>query len=353
MRLHPGVEHLDWSGRSGKKWPSWEYIHIPDSSQSILETCYYYKVLLAGFVCLRIAKMSSSNTSNYDYDSDPVLDEIKKQNDYVNTLRMLYIFGYLIICTLGLLLNLIAIIAGSCYCKSDTAKWVVALAVTHLICSAFLPLQILYSWYHFNWHYGTALCKLSSYVLYASMFSTAGMLTLHSVSDGIQCTPFRHSSGVLIMILCSWIFALILSIPSLFFRELQYTTLGEECDDGYVSGDKTTPIIIVCYRFLLGFLIPSFLISICCCCQSKRNERNMKQIMCLIKLAYFVCWTPLLFIGLLQAKSEIVLDFPYRNPIATVLAVAHCCVNPVVYLLVSNDFKMQWMKQAQSDKEDY
>ncbi|XP_058231064.1 chemerin-like receptor 1 [Hemibagrus wyckioides] len=301
--------------------------------------------------------MSSSNTSNYDYDSDPVVEEIKKQNDYVNTLRLLYFIGYLIICTLGLLLNLLTIIAGSCYYKSDTAKWVVALAVTHFLCSAFLPLQILYSWYHFNWHYGTALCKLSSYVLYTSMFSTAGILTLYSVSDGIQCrqfkcTPFRHSSGVLIMILCSWVFAVFLSIPSLYFRQLQYTTLGEECVDVYDSGDKTAQIVIVCYRFLLGFLIPAFLIGICCFCEHKRRECNLKQIMGLMKLAYFVCWTPLLFIGLLQTKSEFVPDFSYRGPIATVLAVAHCCVNPVVYLLVSKDFKMQWMKQAQSDQSN-
>lgn len=313
----------------------------------------HFQLNTSSFLFFRIAKMSFSNTSVYDYyESDPDLLEIKKQNNFVNTIRMIYIIGYLIICTLSLVLNLLTIIAGSWYCKSDTAKWIIALAVTHLICSAFLPLQILYSWYHFNWHYGAALCKLSSYVFYVSMFSSAAILTLHSVTDGTECRiskcmPFHHSSGVLVMILCSWIFAMFLGIPSLYFRGLQYTTLGEECVNNY---DHTTQTIISCYRFLLGILIPAFMIGICFCCKSIRIEKKLMKIFGLIKVAYFVCWTPLLFIGLLQNNPEFVSDFSYRDPVVTVLAAAHCCVNPVIYLLVSLDFKMQWMRQAQSDQ---
>ncbi|KAF5892457.1 chemokine-like receptor 1, partial [Clarias magur] len=123
-----------------------------------------------------IAKMSS-NMPDYDYNT-PYNDSqfLKNPIDitYLNKIRMLYITGYIIICTLGLVLNLLVIITGICYNhRSDTAKCILALAVTHLLCSAFLPFQILYSWFHFNWHYGTALCKLSSYVFYASLFSTA------------------------------------------------------------------------------------------------------------------------------------------------------------------------------------
>lgn len=276
---------------------------------------------------------------------------------------MLFIIGYIIICTLGLVLNLLVIIVASWFHrKSDTAKWVVALALTHLICSAFLPLQILYSWYHFNWHYGTALCKISSYVFYGSLFSTAGILTLWSITDktginqcsGKYCTTFQHVSVVLIMILSSWTFAVILSIPSLYSRELQNTELGKQCIDDYDLNDekmtqdgKKKQTVTVSFRFILGILIPAFLIGICRCTQRCNMERNLRRITCLIKMAYFVCWTPLLVMDFLQAVTIVSDKFPHKLPLATVLAAAHCCVNPVIYLLVSQDFKMQWMKQAQ------
>lgn len=303
-----------------------------------------------------------SNSSS-DYDYNLLFSEQQKMDTYLNVIRMQYIIGYIIICTLGLALNFFVIIAGSCYCcNSDTAKWVLALAVTHLIFSAFLPLQILYSWYHFNWHYGRLLCKLSSYVVYVSLFSTAGILTLWSVNDtktrtkckGKLCTSRQHSL-VLIMILCSWTFAMFVSIPSLFSRKLRYAELGEQCvDDFDYDVDKMTKdsmrklTTLVCFRFLFGILFPAFLISTYCCCQGSDKERILRRIKCSIKLAYFVCWTPVLTMAFLQAVTNIFKDsLWYALPIATALAAAHCCVNPIIYLLVSQDIKMQWMKQSQ------
>ncbi|KAF5892455.1 chemokine-like receptor 1, partial [Clarias magur] len=255
-----------------------------------------------------------SNYQDYDYNTShniPLLLKVNIDIMYLNTIRVLYITGYIIICTLGLVLNLLVIIAGICYNhRSDTAKCVLALAVTHLLCSAFLPFQILYSWFHFNWHYGTALCKLSSYVFYASLFSTAGILTVWKLTDkcqGRHCIIFRHSSVVFVLILSTWTFATVLSIPSLFSRELRYTDLGEQCIDDYdFEDEKTTQYgkrmitTVVCYRLLLGILIPVFLIGISRSCQRHHMDKNLRRIMCLINLAYIVCWTPLLITAFLQ-----------------------------------------------------
>ncbi|KAM9446295.1 chemerin-like receptor 1 [Clarias gariepinus] len=295
---------------------------------------------------------------DYDYNTSYNDSQFfKKPIDikYLNTIRMLYITGYIIICTLGLVLNLLVIIAGICNNHiSNTAKCILALAVTHLICSAFLPLQILYSWFHFNWHYGTALCKLSSYVFYASLFSTAGILTVWKLTykcQGWHCNKFKHSSVVLLMILSTWTFAAVLGLPSLFSRELRYTVLGEQCIDDYDFDDKKTTqygktmiTIVVCYRLLLGILIPVFLIGISRSCQRYR-------IMCLINVAYIVCWTPLLITAFLQVVLKEFDASSYGLPVTTVLAAAHCCVNPVIYILVNPDIKMLWMKQEQDFDE--
>ncbi|KAF5892454.1 chemokine-like receptor 1, partial [Clarias magur] len=281
-----------------------------------------------------------NNTAN----TDSLSTQLNKQMTYLNTIRVLYITGYIIICTLGLVLNLLVIITGICYNhRSDTAKCILALAVTHLICSAFLPFQILYSWFHFNWHYGTALCKLSSYVFYASLFSTAGILTVWSVSEkckAMHCLKLKSSLLVLTMILLTWTFAAVLSLPSLFSRELRYTIHGEECIDDYdfddekmTSDGKTKLTTVVSYRLLIGILIPVFLIGISRSCQRHGLEKNLRRIMCLINLAYFVCWTPLLITAFLQVVLKEFDPSSYGLPVTTVLAAAHCCVNPVIYIL--------------------
>ncbi|KAM9446670.1 chemerin-like receptor 1 [Clarias gariepinus] len=297
-----------------------------------------------------------------DYDDNSLSLQLNEKMTYLNTIRMLYITGYIIICTLGLVLNLLVLISGI-YNKhrSDTAKCILALAVTHLIFSAFLPLQILYSWFHFNWHYGTALCKLSSYVFYASLFSTAGILTVWSVAEKckvMHCINFKSSLLVLTMILLTWTFAAVLSLPSLFSRELRYTIYGEECIDDYDFDDekmtkdgKTKLTTVVCYRLLLGILIPVFLIGISRSCQQQGLKKNLRRIMCLINVAYVVCWTPLLITAFLQVVLKEFDPSKYGLPVTTVLAAAHCCVNPVIYILVSHDIKMQWMKHGQESDQ--
>ncbi|XP_026865107.2 chemokine-like receptor 1 [Electrophorus electricus] len=312
----------------------------------------------------RSIKMPSNTTDYYDYDSQ---DEVT----YLNNLRMLYMVGYLIICILGLPLNFLVIAAG-CYSyhnlkKTINGMWVLALAMTHLLCSAFLPLQLVYAWHQFNWHYGPALCKVSSYVIYVSMFTTAAALSLWSVNSSVtsskcceglrtRCVSHRMS---MLLIMSSWTLGVVLSSPSLLSRELRYTTLGLQCIDDYdTEKEQTTDegqrwlIVVVLFRFMLGILFPAFVMFINCCL-ARRQHRDMdgtsKRVICLIKVAYFVCWTPLLFLGLLQITMTTPNLFKYMLPAATVLAVAHCCANPVIYLLVGCSIKLQWLSQVSSN----
>ncbi|XP_072520448.1 chemerin-like receptor 1 [Salminus brasiliensis] len=307
------------------------------------------------------------NESVYEDYDDSVRAKVQSADVdavFLNRIRMQYIVAYLIICTLGVILNTYVIIAG-CHLyhnlqKSTSSVWVLALAVTHLVFSAFLVLQFLYAWNYFNWHYGAALCKLSSYVIYASMFSTAALLSLWSISSS-RCFEglwakcgIRGISMVLILVTSSWTFGAVLSSPSLLSRELRYTELGEQCIDDYdLDKEKTTDFgrknvtIVVLSRFLLGVLAPMFLM-IASACIIQRQSGNMdgtcKRIACAIKVAYFVCWTPLLFMGVLQVTRGNSDFFRYGLPGATVLAAAHSFINPVIYLLVGHKLNMHWMK---------
>ncbi|KAL6465928.1 hypothetical protein MHYP_G00260610 [Metynnis hypsauchen] len=318
------------------------------------------------FICLRISRMSSNTIeSDYDYNYDDdnrwQVEETRANAASLNGIRMLYIISYFIICALGVTLNSYVIIIGlkSTLKKTATCVWVLALAMTHLVFSSFLMLQLLYAWHHFNWNYGTALCKLSSYITYASMFSTGALLSLWSVSrrfpEGTKCCSHGPST-VLVMVICSWTFGLAISSPSLLYRELRYTEMGVQCIDDYDSNkESTTPdgmrkmTTVLLSRLLLGILVPVLVMGATACLirNPDHNLKRCKQIICAIKVGYFICWTPLLILCLVQVAD--VSPFKYALPATTVLAAAHCFINPVIYLLVGRKINMDWMSKKPSN----
>ncbi|KAG9261439.1 chemokine-like receptor 1 [Astyanax mexicanus] len=309
----------------------------------------------------RISEMDPNATAEYDYSA--LIEAEKLDTAILGRIRMQYIVAYLIFCILGVILNAYVIIAGCRVYhnlqKSAPSVWVLALAVTHLISSAFLVMQFLYAWHHFNWKYGTALCKISSYVIYTSMFSTAALLSMWTISSSfcIQglCTKCGINSitTVLVLVLSSWTLGTILSVPSLFSREIRYTRIGEECiDDFDLDDNKTTDygreymIIVVLSRFLLGVLGPMLVMIIFTFTagrQGRNEDATCRKITCVIKLMYFVCWTPLLSMGLHQAIAGNSVFVEKGLPGATILAAAHSFINPVIYLLVGHKLNMHWM----------
>ncbi|KAI4902873.1 hypothetical protein NFI96_004097 [Prochilodus magdalenae] len=315
----------------------------------------------------------ASNETDYNYDASYALETTDAPEVvFLNQIRMQYIVVYLIVCTLGVTLNLYVIIAGCrvyhTIPKSTPTMWFLALAVTHLVFSAFLVLQFLYAWYHFNWHYGQALCKVSSYIVYASMFSTAALLSLWSVSSCISsCSNgFFAKCGshgtTLLLVLSSWTFGVVLSSPSLLSRELRYTAIGQECIDDYdLNKEKTTDYgvknftLVVLSRFLLGILAPAFMMFISACLAQQRGwnaDGSFKRVTFAIKVAYLICWTPLLVLGLVQINDNPKF-LKYGLPAATMLAAAHSFVNPVIYLLLGCKCCMEWMVPGYNQQEHY
>uniref|UniRef100_A0A3B4BVZ6 G-protein coupled receptors family 1 profile domain-containing protein n=1 Tax=Pygocentrus nattereri TaxID=42514 RepID=A0A3B4BVZ6_PYGNA len=308
------------------------------------------------------AEMASNAADNYNHADymDYSMPSEAPNPEFVYLIRirmMLYVISYFIICALGVILNSYVIVVGlkSMRKKTATCVWILALAMTHLVCSSFLMLQLLYAWHHFNWNYGAALCKLSSYITYASMFSTGALLSLWSISR--RFPGGKHGlSTVLIMVLCSWTFGAVVSSPSLLYRELHYTEMGVQCIDDYNSNkESTTPdgmrklTTVLLSRLLLGILIPVLVMgaSACLIRPPDHNLKSCKRIICAIKVSYFICWTPLLVLCLVQVTE--VSPFKYALPATTVLAAAHCFINPVIYLLVGCQINMDWMTKEPSN----
>ncbi len=310
------------------------------------------------------------NTIDYDaiiteLQNNATIQEIKA-NNYVSEnitklnqheIRMIYLITYSVVLILGVTLNFLVIII-SCLKKKKSltvAIWITALAVTHLVSSAFVVFQLLYAYDNFEWNYGKVSCKLSSYITYGSMFSTAAMLSLWSISSAFsrrEC--FKNCMNCnIILISFSWTIAAVLACPSLFSREVQ----SSQCIDDYDLDDsKTTQDgiaklkAVVIIRFLFGILVPALIMFLSFLTSAHRTSRDSKkqaQIICAIKIAFFVFWGPQIFLTMLQATVNDSLGssmLKYGLPAATALATAHSFISPIIYLLLGCNIKMKWME---------
>lgn len=312
-----------------------------------------------------------SNPTNIDYDeiirefqsnSTKIFKEFQsientRSKQHQHEIRMTYFISYCIVLFLGVTLNFTVIVISCQKYKrfQEVAIWIMALAVTHLVSCTSVVFQILYAYNEFEWNYGNASCKLSSYIIYGSMFFTATMLSLWSIKSTLLksiCTKKMKNCNI-ILISFSWTIAAVLACPSLFSREVR----DNQCIDDYdLDKSKTTQDgtarlkAVVVMRFLLGLVVPALVMFLGCCVTSSHKKckscRKQAQIICAIKIAYFVCWGPQIILTMLQATVSGSLSekmSKYGLPAATILATTHLFTSPLIYLLLGCSFKMKWM----------
>ncbi|XP_056312846.1 chemerin-like receptor 1 [Danio aesculapii] len=301
-----------------------------------------------------------------NYENKPHVQPVNKTDTNPHGIKMAYFITYCIVLIFGVTLNFSVIVFGCCKHKSlpKVAVWIMALAATHLASCVSVVLQLLYAHNNFKWNYGNVSCKLSSYFTYGSMLSTASMLSLWSISSIFSNnTCFKKSKNCnVILISFAWTIAAILASPSLFSREVR----EEQCIDDYDLDDNSETSdglqklqTVVVMRFLTGLLGPAMIIFVSCCVASKTRKcklcRKQAEIICAIKIIYFVCWAPQIFLTMLQATVSISLGLDMLNyglPVVTMLAMSHCFISPLFYLFLGRSLKMEWMIHDTQHHED-
>ncbi|XP_067295389.1 chemerin-like receptor 1 isoform X1 [Pseudorasbora parva] len=313
-----------------------------------------------------IYKMSADHNNGTTADYDYII--LERQNvdntsieQYQYEIRMTYLISYCVILILGVTLNFIVIVIISCRKFKSfqaVAIWIMALAVTHLVSCTSVVFQLLYAYNDFKWNYGFASCKLSSYITYGSMFFTATMLSLWSIQPilaKLLCMCKKESNNCsIILISLSFTIAAVLACPSLFSREVRYLQCIDDYDfdDFRTTQDGITRLkAVVVMRFLLGLVVPALVMFLSCCVTSSHRIcklcRKQAQIICALKIAYFVCWGPQIVLTMLQATVSNSLDrnmSEYGLPAATVLATTHLFTCPLIYMLLGRSFKMNWIE---------
>uniref|UniRef100_A0A8C8Z120 Probable G-protein coupled receptor 33 n=1 Tax=Prolemur simus TaxID=1328070 RepID=A0A8C8Z120_PROSS len=253
-------------------------------------------------------------------------------------------------------------------------KTVNTLFFYHLILSYFistlvLPFIATSQLQNNHWIFGTALCKVFNSILTLGMFASVFFLSaisldrylliLHPVWSQQHRTP-RWASCIVLGV---WISATALSIPYLVFRETHHDQKGKlVCENNYVvstnwkSKEMQTLsqwIHTACFiiRFLLGFLLPFFIITFC----YQRVASMMKEkglfksskpfkVMMTAIISFFVCWMPYhVYQGLMLTKNRsLLLELAM---ILTALSISfHTVFTPTLFLFIGENFKKVFKK---------
>ncbi|XP_015355727.1 chemerin-like receptor 1 [Marmota marmota marmota] len=308
--------------------------------------------------------------SSLPYDDDEYLDDLGPVlvlDDHpapeARVTRILVVVIYSIVCFLGILGNgLVIVIATFKMKRTVNSVWFLNLAVADFLFNVFLPLHITYAALDYHWVFGTAMCKVSSFLLIHNMYTSVFLLTAISldrcVSVLLPVWSQNHRSVRLAYTGCVviWVLAFFLSSPSLVFRDTASLHGKTSCFNNFSlsapgsSGriGSSQHVLVTVTRFLCGFLVPVLIITACyltIVCRLRRNRlaktKKPFKIIVTIIVTFFCCWCPYHTLYLLELHHTVLPGpvFSLGLPLATALAIANSCMNPLLYVFMGQDFK--------------
>ncbi|XP_070256143.1 chemerin-like receptor 1 [Myotis yumanensis] len=310
---------------------------------------------------------------DYEYPEDPEAILISEEFPPLEggAIRIFLVAVYSVICCLGILGNgLVIFIATFKVKKTVNTIWFVNLAIADFLFNLFLPFHIAYVAADYHWVFGTAMCKVSNFLLNHNMHTSVFLLMAISFDRCIAVLlpvwSQNHRSIRLVYVACVviWVLASLLSFPSLVFRDTVLVHGKIACFSNFSLAEANSSLgparlhpgsvgfrwhlAVSVMRFLCGFLIPVLIITACyvtIVCKLRRNRlaktKKPFKIILTIIITFFLCWCPYQTLYLLELHHTSVPAsvFTLGLPLATVLAIANSCMNPILYAFMGQDFK--------------
>lgn len=238
--------------------------------------------------------------------------------------------------------------------KTMTDICLLNLAVSDLILAMSLPL----------WAYNSqnlASCKLITAVYQLGFFSGTLFVILMSVDrylaivHAVAAMRTRTLCYGIIVSITIWVISVIMAFPQVIFADLVIDADGSECHPQYPEetqhfwkmlrnfSENTVglfvglPIMIFCYVKILVVLSKS---------RNSNKDRAVKLIFTIV-CVFVVCWVPYnvtIFLKTLQLFDILNSCVPSKTidsamHIAEIIALSHCCVNPIIYALVGEKYR--------------
>ncbi|XP_054629549.1 chemokine-like receptor 1 [Dunckerocampus dactyliophorus] len=309
-------------------------------------------------------------SSNYSYEEslmpheEPVFQHKSTCTGDVLCVSLLVITSLIFV--LGFCGNAVVIwISGFKMKKTVNTTWYLSLAISDFVFCTFLPF-IITNMAMERWIFGLFLCKFASSVLFLNMFSSIFLLVIISADRCVSVVfpvwaqNHRTVRKASVVVILAWVLAIALSLPSAVFRDVQNQMGRSICYNNYTLHQHSHRIIVGS-RFLVGFVVPFAIISICYLViifklRTNRMTKSSKpfKVMTALIVTFFVCWLPYHVFILLELNHQ-----SYNHSLLTAglqagtcLAAANSFLNPVLYVFMGNDFQQRFKTSLLSKMEN-
>ncbi|KAF7222005.1 leukotriene B4 receptor 2b [Nothobranchius furzeri] len=294
--------------------------------------------------------------------TSPVEEESAVSNDYSTTVGALILS---LVFLLGLPGNLFVIwsIMGCIRKRSVTAILILNLACADGFLMALTIFFIIYLGKR-TWIFGNGMCKIMFYLCNANMYASIFLITLMSMHRMVAVVhPHKlHMITRAIMkrvILCMWVLVMVISVPSLVFRDV------------IIKHDKMNKTVDVCmpnhtkpsharFQYTLetvsAFIIPYAIIIFCYVLILRRlrqthfhhKVRSEKLILAIVT-TFGIFWLPYHFINMVEvtakwyprdSKTRAILDNIHTSSraVTSALAFISSCANPILYTFAGKSY---------------
>ncbi len=288
------------------------------------------------------------------YDEEPCnLGQINEQQVTIPT------FIYSLICTLGLLGNVLVLLTYAFYKKAKTMTdiYLVNMALADLLFVIALPL-IIYNEQH-DWSMGTWACKFLRAAYSINVYSSTLLLACISGDRYIAIVQARRSVRIRLqaqgysrlICLVIWLLAFILSLPTLIY----YQEENKECILNFEVQNlaRIMKILIPSTQMVLGFLVPLLVMIFCYSCtmvtllkaQNFQKHKAIRVVLAVV-FVFVLCHLPynvaLLIHTSTRFRERVCEEEQLILMILSIsrsVAYLHCCLNPILYAFIGVKFR--------------
>ncbi|KAM5291951.1 putative C-C chemokine receptor type 3 [Ctenodactylus gundi] len=297
-------------------------------------------------------------TTTYDYDEAPPCGKVTIKALGAKFLPPLYSLVFI----MGLLGNTVVVMILTKYRKlrNMTNIYLLNLAASDLFFIVTLPFTIHYVT-RYEWGLGHSMCKLLSGLHALGLYSEAFFIVLLTVDrylaivHAVFALRARTVTFGVITSVITWALAGLAALPEFIFHEYNEDPEESLCSPHYPDRDaESWKQFRTLQMNILGLALPLLVMAICYSgiiktllrCPSRKKQKAIRLIFA-IMVVFLIFWTPynlvLLFstfqATLLEDNCEQSKQLDVAMQVTEVVAYTHCCVNPVIYAFVGENFR--------------
>ncbi|XP_040917483.1 B2 bradykinin receptor-like [Toxotes jaculatrix] len=274
----------------------------------------------------------------------------------------------LCITVLGIVFNVFVLMVFCLHKKACTVAeiYLSNLAAADLVLVCSLPFWAVNVAKKYDWIFGRVLCKLVNIFISVNAYCSIYFLVLVSIDRFVALVhPLTHERmrrpkyaklGCLLV----WSLGLLLSVPTIIYREVHFNSTTNETMCYFNYTDTTVELLCEGVMPMFGFIIPIFIISFCTCkiiqalnnrstegLNTQKVEQKATTLIMAVLVAFLICWVPFHLVKIIRLllTAEVLRSGSLESIVETyteiVIYVAffNSVLNPILYVIVGKNFQ--------------